>query len=199
MIKNMFGINISLEVRDPEGNVTHKHSEPGHSWVKNAYGFLLTGLSGLTAPLSEIIITDATTFSSDTISGICGGSDESIRTFLIRVGTSATAFSYSDYDLVAHLDLSSTDINISAAEYDTKVWTSSQTQVFTNDSGASQTITEIGYFVSYYITCHSSTTYPASTRTTLLARDVLSSSVSLSQYYSLTVHYNFTMDLSAVD
>jgi len=204
---------IEYEVRDKNGKLIKKGKFPAKSWVGNIVGLLsailsmwssakdscyatpssradLTDVSGTARGISISVCTSA----GYTVLGGCAPAGET--TAGIVVGSSDTPVSLSQYSLGALIPhgTGSGQLQYGATNVETiskgAAWLFRIVRTFTNGSGASVTVREIGLYVRlglpsspYYYSC-------------MLARDVPTSPIIVPDGSTLTVRYIISHSLS---
>jgi hypothetical protein len=199
---------IEYEVRDKNGKLIEKGKFPAKSWVGNIVGLLSaiistwTGVGSYYAAGTRSDLTDISgtarntmlgTGGSVTLGGCAPAGDTSAG---IVVGSSDTPVSLSQYSLGALIthgtgsgQLTYAATNVETLSKDT-TWLFRVVRTFTNSSGASVTVREIGLYVRlgmpsspYYYSC-------------MLARDVPTSPITVPAGSTLTVRYIISHSLS---
>ncbi|MBI9090138.1 MAG: hypothetical protein JEZ12_13060 [Desulfobacterium sp.] len=203
-------LHIGLTTFNNDGEKTSDLYEEGHSWVRNGWNlqFIFMGFCNgadalfgagqlsLRNDVGQIIrYAKPSSLYMDSSSGYSsaiGG---------IRVGTGGEPFDIEQYDLVARIPNGvSVDqlnhggvIDPSYKYNDTeKVWTITHSKEFSNLSGASISIAEIGLFWNGEMMVGTQYRY-------MTARDVLSSPVTVANGEILRVSYEISMDYSSID
>jgi len=186
-------VYIEIEVRDRNGNIIEKRKEPSRTWVQNFMNLLWGIFSG--APF-QVTLPNAST-NTVNISRCCdayltvnaGQNDDS---FGIVVGSGTTAYSVSQYTLSQQIQngTGNGQLLYGSTTVNTVVDTGSSlviqiVRTFTNDSGSSVSVNEIGLMISVGQSC--------ANWKFLIARDVLSSGVTVPNGSTLTVRYIVTM------
>jgi hypothetical protein len=208
---------LTFKKFDDKGNEIFHQEEEGHSWVRNGWNFQFlvmawnkgTGTAGFGAgnmnlqpeagPLSgaggingELQIDGSTGFSVQAIGSDSGG---------VYVGTSNAAFSAEHTTLQGKITHGTGTGNFMyganatpTPTYDTptKTWTMKISRDFTNSSGGSITVAEIGLFLRAEILTTATYQY-------MLARDVLGTPVDVADGEILRVTYELSSDFSAID
>jgi hypothetical protein len=201
---------IEYEVRDKNGKLLSKGKLPAKSWVGNIIG-LLSSIIASWQPTNvssyvnygraDLLDTGNTSrgllFGGGATTTYLGGSAPAGDTTAgILVGTSDTPVSLGQYNLqspIAH-GTGPGQLIYGATTVETLVkdttWYFRVIRIFTNNSGASITVREIGLFVKlgittspYYFSC-------------MLARDVLVSPITVPNGSTLTVRYIISHSLS---
>jgi hypothetical protein len=203
---------IEYEVRDKNGKLIEKGKFPAKSWVGNIVGLLSCMISTWSAassgyyatPPSRTDLLDtggnargvgiaAAAAQYPTLGGCAPSGD---TTAGIVVGSSDTPVSLSQYSLGALIphgtssgQLSYGPTSVESLSKDT-TWLFRIVRTFSNSSGASVTVREIGLYVRlsmssspYYFSC-------------MLARDVPTSAISVPNGSTLTVRYIISHSLS---
>jgi hypothetical protein len=204
---------IEYEVRDKNGKLIEKGKFPAKSWVGNIVGLLSAILSMWSSsscsyystPFSRADLTDTSgtargiSISVATATGyaILGGcAPAGDTTAGIVVGSSDTPVSLSQYSLGSLIthgtgsgQLTYGATNVESLSKDT-TWLFRIVRTFSNSSGASVTVREIGLYVRlgmssspYYYSC-------------MFARDVPTSPISVPNGSTLTVRYIISHSLS---
>jgi hypothetical protein len=195
---------IEFEVRDKNGKLIQKGKFPAKSWVGNIIGLLSSIISAWTNTVATYyttgqLRTDLTDIGGTargvmigaganniTVGGSAPAGDTSAG---IVVGSSDTPVSLSQYSLGALIthgtgsgQLTYGATNVETLSKDT-TWLFRIVRTFSNSSGASVTVREIGLYVRlgmpgspYYYSC-------------MLARDVPTSPISVPNGSTLTVRY----------
>jgi hypothetical protein len=206
-------ITIHLEVYE-KGNLIHQHTEPGHSWVRNAYSYMWNLISktyiGTVTFGDGYTALKATTGDSYTAVtswwnaafhcpdfgpmgyGIIGSAGQDTRG--IVVGSSNTAFSFNDYklgskwlngSLANKIEYSDQTIISSSYAAGTFTWAHTTYRYFNNNSGGTLDIKETGVN-------HLGSSLPC-----LIIRDVLTSPLAILDDQQLKVTYVFTQTFPA--
>jgi hypothetical protein len=200
---------IEYEVRDKNGKLIEKGKFPAKSWVGNIVGLLSailstwasTGSYYAVSTRSDLTDTSGTARNTMlgagpgtvTLGGCAPAGDTSAG---IVVGSSDTPVSLSQYSLGALIthgtgsgQLSYGPTSVESLSKDT-AWFFRIVRTFSNSSGASVTVREIGLYVRlgmssspYYYSC-------------MLARDVPTSPISVPNGSTLTVRYIISHSLS---
>jgi len=195
---------ITFRITNPDGTVVKEWTEPAHSLNYN-FGLLIWALWGATTA----VMTDTAGVNMN-VNGASGGAwsvtaPSGNTSYGIVVGSGATAGSVPSataYKLVAQIPQGTSSGQI---EYgNTTVGSPSQSgqitqftisRSFTNVSGATITVTEIGLVV--YVTGFAMTTVSTATATAsdyfLIAYDIPSSAISVLNGQTLTVTYTFSV------
>jgi hypothetical protein len=202
---------IEYEVRDKNGKLIEKGKFPAKSWVGNIVGLLSAIIStwGTTGggPTGTYTRSDLTDIGGTARHlGLCSGSSSGVTlggcapagdtSAGIVLGSSDTLVSLSQYSLGALIShgTGSGQIQYLATTVETlskdTTWLFRIVRTFTNNSGASVTVREIGLYVRlglssspYYYSC-------------MLARDVPASPISVPNGSTLTVRYIISHSLS---
>jgi len=171
--------DIELELRDKDGKLISKRIEKGHTWVKWMIYVLYI-------QLAQTSLTVTKTSGSSTSQGASGynlsvASNYGDGTYGVVVGTSDLAYDIEQYSLnsqIAHGNASGQLLYGNTSVDDVAPMTNGfrffASRVFTNSSGASITVKEVGLYVRNLI---------------MLCRDVLSVPVEVQNLQSLTVRY----------
>ena len=192
--KHLIGAELEIEVRDKNGRLLEHRRQESKSFVKQFIDMLygLFKANYLSSTILNITATDGTGYPFPNLSNLSrgvmyvefGANDDRGG---IVVGTSDEAVEYDDYNLKAKISHGSGSGQLSygatvveepykdGTEYKFRVF-----RTFTNNSGASITVKEVG-LVAYW---ELMTTHLA-----LLIRDVLASPTSIPDGASLTVRY----------
>jgi hypothetical protein len=202
---------IEYEVRDKNGKLIEKGKFPAKSWVGNIVGLLSSIISAWSSvPNANCATGQLRTDLTDTggtargvmigaggasqaVGGCASSGDTSAG---IVLGSSDTPVSLSQYSLGALIShgtgsgqLSYGATNVETLSKDT-TWFFRIVRTFTNSSGASVTVREIGLYVRlgigaspYYFPC-------------MLARDVPTSAISVPNGSTLTLRYIISHSLS---
>jgi hypothetical protein len=200
---------IEYEVRDKDGKLIEKGKFPAKSWVGNIVGLLSAIISTWTSTAGGYYAVNTRSDLADiggTARGVCLGSGSGATiggcasagdtSAGIVVGSSDTPVSLSQYSLGALIphgtgsgQLTYGATNVETLSKDT-TWLFRVVRTFTNNSGASVTVREIGLYVRlgmysspYYFSC-------------MLARDVPTSPISVPNGSTLTVRYIISHSLS---
>jgi hypothetical protein len=181
--KKMVGY-IEWELKDPKGRVVKRGKQPMKSWVKQWLQILYVYFSNSSTSIYDTGGTSRSvgilTWKVDAGSGVA--------TYGIVAGTSDTPVTRDDYKLGSQISHGNGtgQLMYGAMSHDAPTTYSTgyltrAIRVFTNNSGDSITVKEIGIYVSYasypYYFC--------------IIRDVLSTPVTIPNGYSWTVRYNF--------
>lgn len=195
-------MKIGIEVRDPLGNLICSRKEDGHSWVRNAYNYLLAGIARVrgdgTANYSAGYLTTKD-IAGSIYSAITHSLNESTgASVYISIGTDNTAFSGNHYNLIsacsaASMSPGATSSPLTSYNSGTKTWTTLFSRSFTNISGGDVTVREAGLFMQLVYL------FGPGLSTLLMARDVLASPETVALANVLTLYYEIELDLSAVD
>jgi len=174
--------DIELELRDKDGKLLKKWVQEGHSWVK---WFLYIFYVYMMQTSLTITKTDGTSASFGPGAGLSGGlsiaGGYGSDTVGIIVGTSNLAWNIEQYKLDSKIShgngsgqllygVTSVD-DVSPMTNGYRIFVS---RVFTNNSGASVIVKEVGIYSALNI---------------MYARDVLTASVEVQNLQSLTVRY----------
>jgi hypothetical protein len=197
---------IEYEVRDKNGKLLSRGKLPAKSWVGNIIGLLSSLIYGGTCPSTggagypysaraDMTATDGAS-QGITIYGISvivgGNAGAGIDTYGILIGSSDTPVAIGQYILgskIAHGtssgQMSYGTTTVEALTKDT-TWQFRVVRTFTNNSGATITVRELGLFIQV--------TNP--TKQVMLARDVLPSPVTVPNGSTLTVRYIISHSLA---
>jgi hypothetical protein len=190
----MFKAWIEIEVRDKEGRLIKEHKQPMRSFVEN-FMRALRGLfySNATSGVETVITIDGVSMTYPQI--YVGYEIIKVRapagddTYGILVGSGTAPPTPSDHNLVTKIpngteagqlsygETSLDPINVTGNNIILRI-----IRTFTNNSGASITVSEVGLAAQ---TRHQSLGY----KTFLIARDVLTSSINVPDGSTLTVRY----------
>jgi len=184
---------------EKDGIVLTNQREEGHSWLRNGWNVFFAVMSGCrgngSGSLGAGNMNCRTSYSL--VSSIYGGV-EYCKAPTIYTGTSDTAFSVDQYQLVAVIgdgngagQLAHQSVSYQLA-YDATEWTHTISRIFNNNSGDTIIIKEIG--LSYSVNV-----FESGGVTAYLARDVLGSPVVVANGAQLTVTYEISMDFSSID
>jgi hypothetical protein len=200
---------IEYEVRDKNGKLIEKGKFPAKSWVGNIVSLLSALIStwsvaaGAYAVSTRSDLTDTSGTARGTYFGAAGGNvtlggcaPAGDATAGIVVGSSDTPVSLSQYSLGALIphgtasgQLTYGPTNVESLSKDT-IWFFRIVRTFSNSSGASVTVREIGLYVRlgmasspFYFLC-------------MLARDVPTSPINVPNGSTLTLRYIISHSLS---
>lgn len=172
---------LEVEVRDKKGQVIYKKRKKAKSWVKNFAEILRSHFANLDATVKGL---DGSEYTSppDTI---LVAAEEGNDSYGIQVGSGTGTPIPSDYKLATKIDhgTGANQLQYGAVTVESVTIEDSNIsqfrviRVFTNGSGSDITVTEIG-LVTYYAGV-----------SVLLARDLLSPSVTVPDGATLTVRY----------
>jgi hypothetical protein len=197
---------IEYEVRDKDGKLQSKGKFPAKSWVGNLVGLLSSLIYGGTCPTSgttgyaytpraDMVATDAST-QGITIWGynvtVGGNAGAGVDTYGILIGASDTPVSIGQYNLgskIAHgTGSGQMSYGTTTVEAITKngTWFFRIVRTFTNNSGATITVREIGLFIQI----------SNPTKQVMLARDVPTSPINVPAGSTLTLRYIISHSLS---
>ncbi|RLG80404.1 MAG: hypothetical protein DRO40_11225 [Thermoprotei archaeon] len=187
------GVNIShvpvayieLEVRDKNGKLIKKHRQPAHSWVKNFMNILRYGFANHDVPCTK---QDGSTVSITINASLgwflrvtAGAGDDSHG---LMVGNGSKAFEVDDYSLDSKIPHGSNANQLVYGETTVENVVDDGSKLyfriirtFSNNSGSSITVTEVGLAVA------------GADNKPLIARDVLDSPVTVPNGGTLTVRY----------
>jgi hypothetical protein len=176
---------IEWELRDPKGRIVKRGKQPVKSWVKAWLSLLYAYFSQNITPIVDTggtsrSVTGGSYFRMDASSGNAAQG--------IVAGISDTPVTRDDYKLGSQISHGSGtgQLTYGAMSHDAPTPYSTgyllrSVRVFTNNSGDSVTVKEIGIYISWgttpYYFC--------------IIRDVLSTPVTIPNGYSWTVRYNF--------
>jgi hypothetical protein len=197
---------IEFEVRDKDGKLLQKGKFPAKSWVGNIIGLLSSLIYGGTAPTggsagysysarADMMETGGTSqgivlWGYNTVIG--GNAAAGVDSYGILIGSSDTAVAIGQYNLGSKIangtGSGQMSYNASTVEALTKdaTWFFKVIRTFTNSSGATVTIRELGLFIQV--------TLP--TKQVMLARDVPPSPISVPAGSTLTMRYIISHSLS---
>jgi hypothetical protein len=197
---------IEFEVRDKDGKLLQKGKFPAKSWVGNLVGLLSSLIYGGTCPSSgsagyaytaraDMVAVDGAA-QGITIIGtnitVGGNAGAGVDTYGILIGASDTPVSIGQYSLgtkITHgTGIGQMSYGTSTVEALTKdtTWFFRVIRTFTNNSGSTITVREIGLFIQL--------TYP--NKQVMLARDVLASPINVPAGSTLTLRYIISHSLS---
>jgi len=178
---------LELEVRDKYGNIIHQHRQKARTWVKNFASILRYAFAGAFQPIQRqdgtVGSQNATVATMFAVNAPSGNTNYGI---LVGMGTKAWAFD--DYKLdnkIAH-GTSANQLQYDNATVEDLVIGSNYfyfriVRTFTNASSSSITVTEVGLAIL------GNNDYP------ILARDLLSTPVTVPPGSTLTVRYIISM------
>ena len=200
---------LKLEVLDKDGNLVQEHSQRGHSWVRNAYNLMFSGLAGKDAnddtfgagklSIKEtdgsvrhkavlLTITGIDTSADDIGLGyLAGGSEDN---WGILVGSGTNAESFEDYALQAQIaegtgagQISHVASSTHSITYTagTKVLKNDLIRYFNNNSGGSLSVNEVALVSKSF--------YYSQKDYYLWARDRLGATVTIADTGQLKVTY----------
>ena len=222
-------IHIGFEVVDKNGVLVLQDKQRGHSWTRNWYNAMLSGVTGVTATGStfgagHISGKDtAGTVQGNTSRGAgCTGSgnftsggyvynsDTSSTDNGIVVGTDDGAFSAEAYELgalIAHGtgtgQMSYGGQDLPTSDYDSTAdnekWTITHTRILNNNSGAAIEVKEVGLIWGTLNTTSANRFRFTGLSQYLDERSVLNPTVTVPDGAQLTVTYEISMDFSAID
>lgn len=184
---------IGHELRDVKGKIKSKGKKLGHSFVDNFARYLYMRMGQRQVvfylPTGSLDTAYTSTDNSATMNFTAGGSGDSSRGLCI--GTSSTAESVSDYNLGSKIihGTSSGQMQYSSTTYSNPITDATSTsfnitRVFTNGSSGSITVREIGLFATNLASSN-----------ILMARDLLSPSVSVGVGEQLTINYTIKVTI----
>ena len=205
---------LRLEVRDRDGEVIEQINRRSHSWVRNAYNWLLSQLAG--APADDSTFGAGYINIKNTGGSVLYGSNYRLdlrspdnylagagdASFGIQVGSGANAESFEDYILQAQIahgvgagQLSHTEVT-RAESYDTptRVYRVEMVRYLNNNSGADINVNEVA-LVPKISASRDTTGYGAAP--TLVSRDKLASTVTVPNTGQLKVTYTIQLTYPA--
>ncbi len=197
---------LQLEVRGRDGAVIRQINRRSHSWVRNAYNWLLSQLVG--APANDSTFGAGYVNIKNTGGSVLSGSNYRLdlrspsnylagagdASFGIQVGAGTNPDSFEDYALQTQIphgvssgQLSHTEVT-RAESYDapTKVYRVEMLRYFNNNSGADIDVNEVGLAPKISASVDSGGYAPSPT---LVARDKLPSTVTVPNTGQLKVTY----------
>jgi hypothetical protein len=190
---------IEYEVRDKDGKLQSKGKLPAKSWVGNIIGLLSSLIYGGTCPTSGSVGYPYTSRADMTETGgtsqgitiwgngvvVGGNAGIGVDSYGILIGSSDTPVAIGQYNLVSKIahgtgsgQMSYGTSTVEALTKDT-TWQFRVVRTFTNNSGATITVREIGLFIQV--------TNP--TRQVMLVRDVPTSPINVPAGSTLTLRY----------
>jgi hypothetical protein len=202
-------IFIGLQVFDKDDNLIFDDLQRGHSWNRNFYNRIfhhaaanLGDGSGLFQAGNMSAKQVSGTIYSNSSSGYCYNGSTTWD-WVIRVGTSDTAFSAEQYGLGGLIADGTGSGQLShqanvrgSLTYNSKVWLQGWSRIFNNNSGAPITVREVGLATQAF-------NYPyhnvSVTSEIYNERSLLSPSVTVPDGGRLKVEYLIQMDFSAID
>jgi len=171
--------DIELELRDKDGKLISKRVEKGHTWVKWILYLMYIQLAQTSLTVTKT--SGSSTSQSTNAAIIKVASSYGDGTYGVVVGTSDLAYGIEQYSLdsqIAHGNASGQLLYGNTSVDDVAPMTNGfrffVSRVFTNSSGASITVKEVGLYTSVLV---------------MLCRDVLSVPVEVQNLQSLTVRY----------
>ena len=190
---------VEFEVRDKDGNLIHKHAQEAKSFVSNYMAWLLSTLG-----LKSVNVRDLNGNVVTILNGrLSGGGNVFLNHILapagndmngIRVGSNNAPVSAGQFNLLGFIPNGSsagrlqygesqtdTDITVAGSESSFRA-----TRIFTNASGGDVTVGEAGIVLFHYIEAN-----PNEDVRFLIARDALSTPISVPDGATLTVRYKF--------
>jgi len=177
-------VELELEVKDKDGKVIQKHKQKARSWVKNFILFLRYAFAGSNIPLVKQDGT-VTTFSIGTSVGnmmsVDAGNGNTI--YGIFVGSGTNPYSINDYALQSKITTGGFQYGATAVEDLTDTGSSLYfgiARTFLNGTGNPVTVSEVGLVMN------------ANGVAILIARDLLSTPVTIPVGATLTVRYVIT-------
>ncbi len=205
---------LELEVRDGDGTVVKYISRRSHSWVRNAFNWLLSQLAG--APANDSTFGAGYVNVKNTGGSILSGSNYRLdlrspsnylagagdASFGIIVGGGTNPDSFEDYALQSQIphgvssgQLSHTEVTRSES-YDapTRVYRVEMLRYFNNNSGADIDVNEVGLVPKISASVDSGGYAPSPT---LVARDKLPSTVTVPNTGQLKVTYTVQLTYPA--
>jgi len=204
-ISKMPSMYIEYEVKDKNGKIIQKGKKKGHSWVGNIIG-LLSSLTNRTTintcstsvgfGSADLVDVNGTAVGVVKGAGVNAGSGES--NYGIVIGQSDAPVALSQYNLLAKISHGTSSgqmlYNASTAEAMVKdtTWYFRVIRTFSNNSGASIVVKEIGLVYNFLAATSSATTY----YNVLLARDVIPSGITVPNGSTLTLRYIISYSLS---
>jgi len=181
-------VKVEIEVKDKNGNVKEKRIFQSRSWVKNWIYMLNACFKAGETTVKDVNGDDVTYKGVGEVFNVDAGSGDDSKGIL--VGLSDTAWNKDQYclqDKITHGSGSNQllygEQTISDAVDDPVEPYFRISRTFTNESGASITIKELGVVVK--------NSYNSTEILILILRDVLSSPVTVSDGYAVTVRYTF--------
>lgn len=176
-------IKIEIEVRDKDGKLIEKRTEKGNSWTRNIIAMLYCQWANTTT--SYLIDTGGTARAySGSATAMYVNAGSGVDTYGLQVGASDAAFDVTQYSLQAKIangsaanQLQYGTVSVDPPSSLGGAWQIRVIRVFSNVSGASVTVKEIG------LVGQISAGYNF-----LIARDVISP-ISVPNGSSLTVRY----------
>lgn len=211
--KRSFTATLTVIVRDKNGKVIYRHKQKSHSPTQNFINLMVpfTWFNSTGKSLNIVNTSNSSTswepylpYSSwqygNGISYPNTGANHQVYTLGIVVGSGTQSNPYTAYNLALPIANGS---GTGQLVYGTPSLPSGITasgseayfiisQTFTNNSGGTITITEVGleiYLVFTYVT-----SYPTTVGNTLVWYDVLSSPISVSNGSSVTIYYTFAVN-----
>jgi hypothetical protein len=192
-------LEYELEVRDKNGKLISRKKGESHSFVKNFIQILRALLGGTSVSINDTGGASRTfrgawshLASSWTENPCNANAPAGNDTYGIQVGSSDAVFSKDNYSLGSKIShgTGSGQLLYGASTFETVTDTDTSsyfriTRVFTNNSGASVTVKELGIVIMHSVLADS-TTY---TYYFLILRDVLTSPSSVPDGATLTVRY----------
>ena len=220
-------IHIGLEVVDRNGVLVLEDKQRGHSWTRNWYNAMLSGVTGVTATgatfgAGHISGRDtggtvrggantgagsrATSFSSNGYVYVAGAASTANG---IVVGTNDGTFSAEAYELgalIAHGtgtgQMSYQAQGAPTSDYDdtadNEKWTVTHTRILNNNSGGEIVVAEVGLIWGTG-NANNACRFGTIAVSYLDERSVLSPTVTVPDGAQLTVTYEISMDFSAID
>jgi len=207
-------LHIGISLYDKNNDLKISYREPGHSWTRNGYMLLLATMTDVVGDEGGIfgagyLASKATDNSvqDDLFTGNRGSSvcpttangavnSSSGITLGIIAGTDDTVFSAEDNILGALASTLTYQAQVApVASYNaaTDVWTVTHTRIIYNGSGGTITVKEVGIYWKGALFSS------ATNRIYLIARDVLTTPVALTNLDTLRIDYDMSVDFSAID
>jgi len=200
-INNAPRMFIELEVHDKNGKLIKRYKKEGHSWVGNLFkmiccmargGTTFSAYEANTGSSSDMLQDYTGGYTqwalggpqSDVYVGMLAGANED--RFGILVGSNDTPVSLSDFNLGSRISNSVLTHGATSLDgpYYGNTYYFTLTRQFTNNSGSTVTVKEMGLFFSRYTTFF------------LFARDVISPSIDIPNGGTLTCRYRIEQSLT---
>jgi hypothetical protein len=176
---------IEWELKDPKGRIVKRGKQPMKSWVKQWLQFLYLYFAQTSVSVTDTGGTSRTV-APNTAPVLSLNAGSGVSTYGIVVGSSDTPVTRDDNKLGSQISHGTgvSQLMYGAMSHDAPTTYSTgylirAIRVFTNNSGDSVTVKEVGVY------CNASGNYFC------LIRDVLSTPVTIPNGYSWTVRYNF--------
>jgi len=179
---------IEVEVRDRDGNIIHQHRQKARTWVKNFFYLLWYGLR-YSAPVVQKQDGTTASYGNITYQGVMSAmAPQGNSDYGILVGMGTKAWSFDDYKLdnkIVH-GSGANQLYYGAVTAEDMIVESNRVyfrlvRTFTNYSGSSTTVTEVGLAINYnYFN-------------PIIARDLLNPPVTVPPGSTLTVRYIIQM------